>query len=86
MLLSTALPVLAATEEEGLASVKAFTLDHAGQLAAEAQAMQAAVADYAAVIAASGGDYAAAWAAEPERAEDRHCGDARALAGRPQPV
>ncbi len=67
VLLSTSLPLLAATEQEGLASVKAFTLDHAGQLAAEVQAMQAAVADYAAVIAASGGDYAAAWAAEPER-------------------
>lgn len=66
-LLATALPVLAVTEEEGLAQVKSFTLDHAGQLVHEAQALQGAAGDYAATIAAHGGDYAAAWQAEPDR-------------------
>lgn len=57
------------TEAEGLAAVKAFTLEHNAALVAEAGKLQAATADYAAIIAGEGGDYAAAWAAKgPELA------------------
>lgn len=54
-------------ESRGLANVKQFTLDHNRRLVAQAELLEAALADYAAVIAAHGNDYAAAWAAEGER-------------------
>lgn len=54
----------AATEAEGLAEVKAFTLEHNAALIAEAQKMQATAEGYAAIIDAHGGDYAKAWEAE----------------------
>lgn len=69
LLVSTA-PIWAATESEGLAQVKDFTLEHNAALIAEAKAMEVAVAEYAAIIDAHQGDYAAAWAAEgPKLAE-----------------
>lgn len=55
---------LAATEEEGLAAVKAFTLEHTAALIARAGEMQATLEGYAAAIARHDGDYARAWAAE----------------------
>ncbi|MFD1794513.1 EfeM/EfeO family lipoprotein [Paracoccus aurantiacus] len=57
----------AATEEQGLESVKAFTLEHNDALIVEAEKMQTAAEDYAALIDANGGDYVAAWAAEPQK-------------------
>lgn len=51
-------------ESRGLANVKQFTLDHNRRLIAQAELLEAALADYADVITAHGGDYAAAWAAE----------------------
>ncbi|WP_374649810.1 imelysin family protein [Dongia sp.] len=51
-------------EVRGLTTVKQFTLDHNARLVAQAALLEAAVADYAAVIAAHKGDYAAAWAAD----------------------
>lgn len=51
-------------EVRGLATVKQFTLDHNTRLVAQAALLEAAVADYAAVIGAHKGDYAAAWAAD----------------------
>lgn len=54
----------AASEAEGLAQVKAFTLEHNAALIAEARDMRAAAEAYAAIIAGHGGDYAAAWSAE----------------------
>lgn len=69
VLLALPAPLLAATEEEGLAAVKAFTLEHNAQFVAEAGKLAAATAQYRAIIAAAGGDYAAAWAAKgPELA------------------
>lgn len=51
-------------ESQGLDKVKQFTLDHNHRLVTEAERLEAALADYAGVIAAHKGDYAAAWAAE----------------------
>lgn len=53
-----------ATESEGLASVKAFTLEHGTALAAAAGELRGTVAAYGAIIAAHGGDHAAAWEAQ----------------------
>jgi hypothetical protein len=54
-------------ESRGLANVKQFTLDHNRRLVAQAELLDAALGDYAGVIAGHGGDYAAAWAAEGAR-------------------
>lgn len=54
-------------ESRGLENVKQFTLDHNRRLIAQAELLEAAVADYSGVIAAHGGDYAAAWAAEGQK-------------------
>lgn len=54
-------------ESRGLAKVKQFTLDHNHRLVAQAELLEAALADYAGVIASHGGDYAAAWAADGAR-------------------
>lgn len=51
-------------EGRGLANVKQFTLYHNRRLVAQAELLEAAVSDYAGTIAAHGGDYAAAWAAD----------------------
>lgn len=64
LLLLSAAPGMAATESEGLAQVKAFTLEHNAALVAHTQEMQASAEAYAALIAAHGGDYKAAWDAE----------------------
>ncbi|MFG6081916.1 imelysin family protein [Paracoccus litorisediminis] len=70
VLLLAAQPGFAATESEGLAQVKAFTLEHNAALVANAQKMQGSAEAYAALIAAHGGDYKAAWEAEgPKLAE-----------------
>lgn len=50
------------TEILGLAKVKAFTLEHNQHLIAKADLLEATVSDYHGIIAAHGGDYAAAWA------------------------
>lgn len=63
-LLITSAPVWALTEAEGLAQVKGFTLEHNAGLVSEAQRLRDVVEDYAGIIEAHGGDYAAAWAAE----------------------
>ena len=65
LLLATA--AFADTEAEGLARVKAFTLEHNDALIVEAGKMQAAATVYNDLIKAHGGDYAAAWAAEPAK-------------------
>jgi hypothetical protein len=54
-------------ESRGLANVKQFTLDHNRRLVAQAELLDAALGDYAGVIAGHGGDYAAAWVAEGAR-------------------
>lgn len=54
----------AGTEAEGLKQVKEFAVGHNVALVANAGRLQEAVAGYADIIAAHGGDYAAAWAAE----------------------
>ncbi len=59
--------VPAGDEADGLASVKAFTLEHGTALAEAAAKLRALTADYAAIIAAHGGDYAAAWDADGAR-------------------
>lgn len=59
-----ATPVWALTEAEGLAQVKAFTLEHNADLVAQAQGLRDATAAYSAIIATHGGDYSAAWTAE----------------------
>jgi hypothetical protein len=71
ILLSTAAVLLAGvssahavTESEGLAQVKAFTLEHNAALVAEAQKLEQAVAAYASILNGHGNDYAAAWAAQ----------------------
>lgn len=51
-------------ENRGLVNVKQFTLEHNRRLIAEAEHLEAALADYAGVIAAHNGDYAAAWAGQ----------------------
>ena len=51
------------TEAEGLAQVKAFTLEHNAALIAEAAKMAEAAATYRAIVQKAGGDYAAAWGA-----------------------
>jgi len=51
-------------ESRGLANVKEFTLDHSRRLVAQAELLEAGLADYHGVIAAHGGDYAAAWTAD----------------------
>lgn len=51
-------------ESRGLVNVKQFTLEHNRQLVAAAERLAAALSDYAGVIAAHNGEYAAAWAAE----------------------
>ncbi|MEH7828796.1 imelysin family protein [Gemmobacter denitrificans] len=56
--------VLADAESDGLAEVKAFTLEHTARLEADTAALQNAVDAYAAILAAHQGDYAAALAAE----------------------
>lgn len=63
-LLASTAPAWALSEGEGLAQVKAFTLEHNATLVAEAQELQRLASDYAAIIAAHGGDYGAAWAAD----------------------
>lgn len=63
-LLCSASPSFAATEAEGLAQVKAFTLEHNAALITEAGKLAQATADYRALIESAGGDYAAAWAAK----------------------
>lgn len=62
--LAAGTPVWAASESEGLAQVKAFTLEHNALLIAEAEKLQASAEAYAAIISKNGNDYAAAWAAE----------------------
>ena len=64
-LLATA--AFAETEAEGLARVKAFTLEHNDALIVEAEKMQAVAMVYSNIINAHNGDYAAAWAAEPAK-------------------
>jgi hypothetical protein len=54
-------------ESRGLANVKQFTLDHNRRLVAQTELLDAALAEYAGVIASHGGDYAAAWATEGAR-------------------
>ncbi|MCA1970340.1 MAG: hypothetical protein LDL42_14485 [Rhizobium sp.] len=54
-------------ESRGLANVKQFTLDHNRRLVSQAELLDAALAEYAGVIAGHGGDYAAAWAADGPR-------------------
>lgn len=54
----------AITEEEGLAQIKAFTLEHNGALIAEAKKLNTGAETYAAIIASHNGDYAAAWEAD----------------------
>jgi len=78
LVLATALllaPVagVAADDAEGLglANVKEFTLEHSHGLVAQAELLEASLADYHALIAAHGGDYAAAWAAEGARLAER---------------
>lgn len=68
-LLAVALAVLpsvafADAETDGLAEVKAFTLEHTARLTADSAALKTAVGGYAAILAAHGGDYSAALAAE----------------------
>lgn len=63
-LLASAAPVWADSETEGLAQVKSFTLEHNAALIAEAKKMEEAAAEYAALIDAHKGDYAAAWEAD----------------------
>ena len=63
-LLIASAPAWALTEAEGLAQVKSFTLEHNANLVAEAQRLRTAVDEYAAIIDAHKGDYAAAWDAE----------------------
>jgi len=53
-----------AAETEGLAAVKAFTLEHSTALADGAAKLHEDVVAYAAIIAAHGGDHAAAWEAQ----------------------
>lgn len=54
-------------ESRGLANVKQFTLEHNRRLVAQAELLNAALAEYAGVIASHGGDYAKAWAADGAR-------------------
>lgn len=54
----------APSEAEGLATVKAFTLEHGTALADAAAALRDKTAAYAGIIAAHDGDYEAAWKAE----------------------
>ena len=63
-LLLSGAAALANTEAEGLAQVKAFTLEHNAALIVEAGKMAEAAAAYRAIIAGAKGDYAAAWAAK----------------------
>lgn len=63
LLLSSA-AALANTEAEGLAQVKAFTLEHNAALIVEAGKMAEAAAAYRVIVQEAGGDYAAAWAAQ----------------------
>jgi len=63
-LLVTAAPVWAQSEAEGLAQVKAFALEHNVSLVANSEQLHKVVSDYAGIIEAHGGDYAAAWAAD----------------------
>lgn len=63
-LLAGTLPLAAETESEGLAAIKAFTLEHNAALVTEAKRLRDLAGAYAATIAAHGNDYAAAWAAE----------------------
>jgi hypothetical protein len=51
-------------ESRGLVNVKQFTLEHNRRLIEEAERLEAALVDYAGVIAAHDGDYAAAWAGQ----------------------
>lgn len=62
-LLLSGAAALAETEAEGLAQVKAFTLEHNAALISEASKMAEAAAAYRAIIQEAKGDYAAAWAA-----------------------
>ncbi|MBW7921070.1 MAG: hypothetical protein H3C51_03110 [Rubellimicrobium sp.] len=57
-------PAPTAAETEGLASVRAFTLEHSTALATEAAALRDRVAAYAGIIAAHDGDYQSAWDAD----------------------
>lgn len=69
-LIASAAPLWALSEAEGLAQVKAFTLEHNATLVAEAGKLRDAAAGYAGILAAHGNDYAAAWEAEgPKLAE-----------------
>jgi hypothetical protein len=54
----------AATEQEGLAEVKAFTLKHNAALIANAERLEKTLEAYAAIVARHKGDYKAAWVAE----------------------
>ncbi|RDL50629.1 hypothetical protein BLJAPNOD_01752 [Ensifer sp. M14] len=54
-------------EASGLANVKQFTLEHNHQLVVQAELLEVAVAEYAGVIAAHDGDYAAAWSVDGVR-------------------
>lgn len=65
-------------ESRGLANVKQFTLDHNRRLVAQAELLEAGLADYHGLIAAHGGDYAAAWVADGARLA-RQVGAIRAL-------
>lgn len=57
-------PAPTPAETEGLASVRAFTLEHGTALADAAVALRDGTAAYADIIASHDGDYAAAWAAD----------------------
>lgn len=63
-LLLSGAAALANTEVEGLAQVKAFTLEHNAALIVEAGKMAAAATAYHSIIQQAGGDYAAAWVAK----------------------
>jgi len=57
-------PAQTAAEAGGLASVRAFTLEHGTALATAAATLRDGTAAYAGIIADHGGDYEAAWAAD----------------------
>ena len=63
-LLASAASAADDAESRGLVNVKQFTLEHNHQLVTEAELLASALSDYAGVIAAHKGDYAAAWAAD----------------------
>lgn len=65
--ISTEVSAASDAETRGLASVKQFTLDHNARLITQAQLLESAVGDYAAIINAHKGDYQAAWNADKKQ-------------------